>query len=345
MNPRGHINNLRRKLTRFFSRLFLVSDISEVVYDKNINQVKKVLICRPNHRLGNNLLLTPLVNEITIIFPNSEIHLFTKGDISDIIFENYKDVVKLIKLPRKPFTNLIEYLTCWLSILDDNYDIVINSNNQSSSGILATKLSKSKYKFYNILNDKLTHLEDYKHHAKNPIYNLRYQLKNQLDRVNKTIPKLDLKLRDYEIINGGKLLKSMFRDQKPIISIFTFATAEKCLSKNWWSDLYSKLKNFENYNILEILPAENLSQIDFVSKSYYSRDIREIASVMSNVKIFIGADSGMMHLAHASKTKTIGLFNVTKPEFYGVYGNGNISVDINNTSITKLINLIESELS
>ena len=345
MNPRGHINNLRRKLTRFFSRLFLISDISEVVYDKNINQVKKVLICRPNHRLGNNLLLTPLVNEITIIFPNSEIHLFTKGDISDIIFENYKDVVKLIKLPRKPFTNLIEYLTCWLSILDDNYDIVINSNNQSSSGILATKLSKSKYKFYNILNDKLTHLEDYKHHAKNPIYNLRYQFKNQLDRVNKTIPKLDLKLRDYEIINGGKLLKSMFRDQKPIISIFTFATAEKCLSKNWWSDLYSKLKNFENYNILEILPAENLSQIDFVSKSYYSRDIREIASVMSNVKIFIGADSGMMHLAHASKTKTIGLFNVTKPEFYGVYGNGNISVDINNTSITKLINLIESELS
>ena len=345
MNPRGHINNLRRKLTRFFSRIFLVSDISELVYDKNINQVKKVLICRPNHRLGNNLLLTPLVNEITIIFPNSEIHLFTKGDISDIIFENYKDVVKLIKLPRKPFTNLIEYLTCWLSILDDNYDIVINSNNQSSSGILATKLSKSKYKFYNILNDKLTHLEDYKHHAKNPIYNLRYQFKNQLDRVNKTIPKLDLKLRDYEIINGGKLLKSMFRDQKPIISIFTFATAEKCLSKNWWSDLYSKLKNFENYNILEILPAENLSQIDFVSKSYYSRDIREIASVMSNVKIFIGADSGMMHLAHASKTKTIGLFNVTKPEFYGVYGNGNISVDINNTSITKLINLIESELS
>ena len=172
MNPRGHINNLRRKLTRFFSRLFLVSDISEVVYDKNINQVKKVLICRPNHRLGNNLLLTPLVNEITIIFPYSEIHLFTKGDISDIIFDNYKDVVILIKLPRKPFTNLIEYLTCWLSILDDNYDIVINSNNQSSSGILATKLSKSKYKFYNILNDKLTHLEDYKNHEKNKIYNI-----------------------------------------------------------------------------------------------------------------------------------------------------------------------------
>jgi len=345
LNPSGHINNLRRKLTRFFSRLFLVSNTSEAFFDQNISQVKKVLICRPNHRLGNNLLLTPLVNEITKIFPNSEIHLFTKGDISDIIFENYKDVVKLIKLPRKPFKNLIEYLTCWFSILDDNYDIVINSNNQSSSGLLATKLCKSKYKFYNILNYKLTHLKDYKHHAKNPIYNLRYQVKNQLDRVNKTIPKLDIKLRNYEIVNGEKLLKSMFREQKPIISIFTFATGDKCLSKYWWSDLYSKIKNFEKYNILEILPAENVSQIDFVTKSYYSRDIREIASVMYNVKIFIGADSGMMHLAHASKTKTIGLFNVTEPQFYGVYGNGNISVDTNNTPINKLIDLIEFELS
>ena len=345
MNSRGHINNLRRKLTRFFSRLFFINNTSEAIFNQNVSQVKKILICRPNHRLGNNLLLTPLVNELTKIFPNSEIHLFTKGDISDIIFENYKDVVRTIKLPRKPFKNLIKYFTCWFSILDDNYDVVINANKKSSSGVLATKLSKSKYKFYNILNDKLTHFKDYKHHAKNPIYNLRYQVKNHLDRVNKTIPKLDIKLRNYEIQNGEKLLKLMFRNQKPIISIFTFATGNKCLSKDWWSKLYSKIENFEeNYNILEILPAENVSQIDFVAKTYYSRDIREIASVMYNVKIFIGADSGMMHLAHASKTKTIGLFNVTQPKLYGVYGNGNISVDTNSTSVNKLINLIECQL-
>ena len=113
----------------------------------------------------------------------------------------------------------------------------------------------------------------------------------------------------------------MFRNQKPTISIFTFATGDKCYSKDWWKELYSKIKNFENdFNILEILPAENVSQIDFAAKSYYSRDIREIASIMSNVKIFIGADSGMMHLAHSSNVSTIGLFKVTEPEFYGVYG-------------------------
>ena len=37
----------------------------------------------------------------------------------------------------------------------------------------------------------------------------------------------------------------------------------------------------------------------------------------------------MMHLAHASNVTTIGLFSITEPEFYGVYGDNNISIDTN----------------
>ena len=109
--------------------------------------------------------------------------------------------------------------------------------------------------------------------------------------------------------------------------------------------IYTKIKVFENeYNILEILPMENVSQIDFAVKSYYSMDIREIASVMSNVKLFIGADSGMMHLAHSSNTTTIGLFSVTEPEFYGVYGNRNISIDTNVNNTDFIINCIRERI-
>ena len=341
MNPKGNINYLRRRINRFISKLFIDNRSSDLDFNQNITQVKKILISIPNHRLGNNLLLTPLVKEVIDIFPNAEIHLFLMGNIGDLVFENYKEVIKIIKLPRKPFKNILNYYACWFSIFHHNYDLAINANRVSSSGKLAVKLSKSKYKFFNVFNKELSKIKDYTHNAKNPIYNLRYHLKNQIERENYTMPKLDFKLRDYEIQNGEKLLKSMFRQQKPVISIFTFATGNKCLSKDWWRELYSEIKNFEdNYNILEILPAENVSQIDFVAKTYYSRDIREIASVMSNVKIFIGADSGMMHLAHASKTKTIGLFNVTKPEFYGVYGGDNISIDTNNKDDDYIISAI-----
>ena len=345
MNPKGNINYLRRRINRFISKLFIDNRSSDLDFNQNITQVKKILISRPNHRLGNNLLLTPLVKEVIDIFPNAEIHLFLMGNIGDLVFENYKEVTKIIKLPRKPFKNILNYYACWFSIFHHNYDLAINANRVSSSGKLAVKLSKSRYKFFNVFNKELSKIKDYTHNAKNPIYNLRYHLKNQIDRENYTMPKLDFKLRDYEIQNGEKLLKSMFRQQKPIISIFTFATGNKCLSKDWWSELYSEIKNFkDNYNILEILPAENVSQIDFVAKTYYSRDIREIASVMSNVKIFIGADSGMMHLANSSNATTIGLFNVTEPEFYGVYGNKNININTNDKNIDFIIDSIRDRI-
>ena len=341
MNPKGRINYLRRKITKFFSKIFVSNKLSEDDFFQNIRDVKKILVSRPNHRLGNNLLLTPLITEISEIFPNAEIHIFTKGGLADVVFENYKNVTRLIKLPRKPFKNFIEYFSFWFSILSEKYDISVNANRVSFSGKLAIKLSRSNYKFYNIFNENSEFIDDYSHNAKNPVYNLRFLVKNKIDRSEIIIPKLDIKLRDYEIKNGEKLLKSMFRYQKPVISIFTFATGEKCYNKSWWKNLYEKIKVLEkNYNILEILPAENISQIDFAAKSYYSRDIREIASVMFNTKIFIGADSGMMHLAHASNVTTIGLFSITEPEFYGVYGGDNISIDTNYKDADYIISTI-----
>ena len=341
MNPKGRINYIRRKATRFFTKIFVNNKLSEDNFSQNITQVKKVLVSRPNHRLGNNLLLTPLITEISEIFPNAEIHIFTKGNLADVVFENYKNVTRLIKLPRKPFKNVIKYFSCWFTILREEYDISINANRVSSSGKLAVKFSRSKYKFYNILNENSELIDDYLHNAKNPVYNLRFLVKNKINRTEFIIPKLDIKLRSYEIKNGEKLLKSMFINQKPVISIFTFATGQKCYNKTWWKNLYKKIKVLENdYSILEILPAENVSQIDFAAKSYFSKDIREIASVMFNTKVFIGADSGMMHLAHASNVTTIGLFSVTEPEFYGVYGANNISIETNNKDADYIIGKI-----
>lgn len=345
MNPKGNINNLRRKINRFFSKLFINNGNSDLKYNQNITQVKSILIIRPNHRLGNNLLLTPLIKEMIDVFPNAEIHLFLMGNIGDLVFENYKDVTKIIKLPRKPFKNLLDYFVCWVSLLNHNYDLAINANNVSSSGRLAVKISRSNYKFYNINNKELSHIKDYNHHAKNAIYNFRYQLRNQVDRLNNTIPKLDIKLRDYEIENGEKLVKSMFNNSKPVISIFTFATGDKCYSINWWKNLYSKIKILENeYNILEILPKENISQINFAAKSYYSNDIREIASIMYNSILFIGADSGMMHLAHSSNVNTIGLFSVTKIDLYGVYGDKNININTNTNDFDFIMNSITKRI-
>jgi ADP-heptose:LPS heptosyltransferase len=68
--------------------------------------IKTVLISRPNHRLGQ-LLITPLVQEVTDTFPNCKIDLFVKGNIAAIIFENYENIDSIIKLPKKHFNDLL----------------------------------------------------------------------------------------------------------------------------------------------------------------------------------------------------------------------------------------------
>ncbi len=96
--------------------------------------------------------------------------------------------------------------------------------------------------------------------------------------------------------------------------------------------------------ILEILPVENVSQINFAASTFYSTDIREIASVIAGSTIFIGADSGMMHLASASNTCTIGLFHITSLDKYQPYNKQSMGVDTNKVNQTKLISLIQDKL-
>ena len=82
----------------------------------NPQQVKRVLISRPNHRLGNLLLITPLVQEVQTLFPNATIDVFIKGNLGPIVFENFTNVNQIIRLPKKHFDELGNYMKGWLKL-------------------------------------------------------------------------------------------------------------------------------------------------------------------------------------------------------------------------------------
>jgi heptosyltransferase-3 len=156
---------------------------------------------------------------------------------------------------------------------------------------------------------------------------------SDLEKVTKEVPMLDIKCSEEELQKGKDILASLIGETKNIIAIFTFATGDKCYSKEWWSTFYQHLLvAFPDHQIVEILPYENVSQIDFKAISFYSKDIREMASVMAACKIFIGADSGVMHLACASGVPTLGLFN-GRMEQFRPYGKNNNAVDVSLTGI------------
>lgn len=337
------VNTYRRKLMGTLTKNIGSSQINNTGdFDAN-NKIKKILIVRSNHRLGNLLLTTPLVQEIVSKFPNCEIDLLAKGNLAPIIFCNYHNVKNYILLPRKPFKEPIKYFRVWYSVRKKTYDLTINAVEKSSSGKLLTKFSRSRYKIFGEEKNNKKGEKDYSlHMAKSPIYHLRNLFNGGF--ILEDVPNLNLKLTEIEILNGHIILNSLTNNSKKTICIFTYATGNKRYPKDWWIKFYNMLKsNFGNYNIIEILPIENISQIDFKAISYYSKDIREIASVIANTELFIGADSGIMHLATSTGTTTVGLFSVTKECKYSPYGNGSKSINTNNTSIKDIISLLKKK--
>jgi ADP-heptose:LPS heptosyltransferase len=304
--------------------------------------IKRILLCRPNSRLGNQLMITPLVQECIARFPGCRIDLFVRGSLAEIIFKNYEETDRIIELPRKPFRQLGQYLKVWLSLRQRRYDLAVNVTEGSSSGRLATRFARARWRLFNNTDPRLDWsalFSGYGHMAQNPVYNLRLCLPLSRREQQGPVPPLSLRLSAGELANGRKVLRRYADDTKPVICLYTFATGLKCYSKEWWAVMYAGLKEAfgDRYHLIEVLPAENVSQIDFCAPSYYSRDLREIASVIANSALFVGADSGIMHLAAASGTPVAGLFSVTEMYVYRPYGGLNLAINTNRTNTDRII--------
>lgn len=333
------INTIRKRLMTG-----LTKNVGKASYIKNPDaksnkNIKRVLVSRPNGRLGNILLITPLIQYVAAAFPDCKIDLFVKGGLAEVVFKNYPNVDRIIQLPRKPFSELLKYLNTWIKIKRKRYDLVINVVPHSSSGRLSAQFARSGLKIFGGAEGLSDKHPDYNHIAKHPVYDFRNFLTQiGFEENTSPVPALDLKLSAEELNHGREALNKLVDASKKTISIFTFATGAKCYSEENWGSFYSEiLAQFPDYNIIEILPKENVSQIGFKAPTFYSNDVREIAAVIAATEAFIGADSGIMHLASASLTPTIGLFGFTNPETFCPYANNSIAVDTRTTSVEEWV--------
>jgi heptosyltransferase-3 len=339
MSVTGNINSLRRYVTHQMTKNIGRSQ----GYDYADIPIRKVLICRPNHRLGNMLLITPLVQDVVSTFPGCQIDLFVKGSIAPAVFQNYPEVHKIIMLPKKPFRHLFQYINGWLNIRKHHYDLVINVDMKSSSGRLSTKFAKSSNKFFGDNRDTFAELKDHRHMGKFPVYGLRNYIAGSSGDIS--VPPLDLRLNSEEIEKGAKLLEDFANPLKRTICLYTFATGGKCFSKAWWMSFYGRLKaRYPDYNIIEVLPIENISQIDFLAPGCYSTDIREIAALIANTDVFITGDCGIMHLASAVSTAVVALFSVTDSCKYAPYNEYSVAVNTNDADIGEIIQAVDKAL-
>ncbi len=137
--------------------------------------------------------------------------------------------------------------------------------------------------------------------GKYPVYSFRSHLRRLgYVRTEDSVPLMDIRLGSWEVAEGSRILSGLVSTERKTICLFTYATGAKRYDVAWWEEFYGRLKSeCPDCNIIEVLPVENVSQISFRAPSFYSKDIREVGALLANVNVFIGADSGMMHLASA----------------------------------------------
>jgi heptosyltransferase III len=88
--------------------------------------------------------------------------------------------------------------------------------------------------------------------------------------------------------------------------------------------------------IVDVVAEHGRAQLGGEFASYYTRDLRRLASMIANMDGFISADCGVMHLAVASGTPTIGLFSVSSSTKYRPYGRSNTAIDTGGMSAAEV---------
>lgn len=287
--------------------------------------INRILIAKTVKSLGNLLGLTSLLSELEKRFPGSEVDIITSTPMTQELYRNFGQIGRIYQLPRVAFWQPVQYFKEILSIRRRTYDLVINPSAFSNSGRFLSWLARSTN--YIAATPAGTDDSVPRHFAKQPVYLLRRHLSDSSKLIKEKSPPLGIRLSQKEANWGANVLQSIttpkHRKNGRTIALFTNATGAKCYSEQWWAEFYGQLsEKLHWFNFVEILPADGHSRLSFRIPTFYSSDIRKVGAVISATDAFIGADSGIMHLASAVHTHTIGLFSASDPEFWAPFGTG-----------------------
>jgi heptosyltransferase III len=286
----------------------------------------RILICRPNTRLGNTLLMTPLLAEIEATLPSAVVEILTACPAAHEVFQRFPCVRRIHQLPFRGVRHPLRHLLTLWRVRRVRFDVLIDPCPRSWTGRfltrhLAARLKlgfSSAHKSDGIdvsvpFNDAPAHMGDY------PVYLLRRGLLElDEDSSRAQLPKLALRLSEDERLAGRREIERLLggRGPGPVVAVAAHATGAKRFAPEWWRRMIASLTaRLPGVRVLEIRPPSGVAALPELP-AYCSRKVREVAAVLEAADCFVCADSGLMHLGAATDTITVGLFKVTEPRLY-----------------------------
>lgn len=265
----------------------------------------KILFITSN-RLGDAILSTGILDALGQ--RNGQVELtIACGAIPAPLFKEWPGLQELIILKRKPF--LGHWFSLWAKVVRESWDIVVDVRGSAIAYCMRTK-----QRFIWRSTQGLNHRVE--------------QLATMVDMKPVPYPRL------YFAKERLQKFKGYFDDNRPVIAL---APTANWVGKEWPQAYFLKLikKITEKKGILPqariaifSAPAERSRIKNFLSQIPSEQlidcagnlELLDVVAFFSQCQLFIGNDSGLMHLAAATGIPTFGLFGPSLDQYYAPYG-------------------------
>jgi ADP-heptose:LPS heptosyltransferase len=295
--------------------------------------IRRILVCRPNHRLGNLLLLTPLLSELSRLLPNAEVDIVLAGEHVAELFQTFPNVRHIWNLSRRMVRHPIALIRTIAAIRRTRYDLAIDPCEASQSSRFMMTVARPRHAL-GIARGGTPEGSDTwmtlapAHMAQWPVHLLRGALRHPPAGPGQGFPALNIRLTATERACARAHLDRLagldgHPDAAAIIGVFVEATGTKKYGVDWWRRFIDALRaGRPGCVIMEIAPPDGRPRLGADFPFFSSPSPREVAAVISGMTCLVSADCGVMHLASASGTPTLGLFSVSDAMKYAPYGHG-----------------------
>lgn len=278
-----------------------------------VKMIKNVIIVRIDERLGNLVLITPIIK--SFLKNNIKVTVIAAGLFSKLLYTI--DNIRIIEFNKKRLFNPVYLLKYILFLRKEEYDLLFDASNPNEMSILTffvILLLKARYKIGFLRKNSNLILNLCVNRPEKEIHIVQYYkilfktlgLKYYLD-TRISLP--------TEIRKRYSYLKKEFK-HKSLIAVHPGGRG----NKQWKIVRFLKLlkmikRNYPGYEFLIILgPSEKNLIETFQTQGYrvvLPVDVLDLSAYLSICKTFIGNDSGPMHLASALGLNILAVFKDT----------------------------------
>ena len=292
---------------------------------------KRILVVKLDH-LGDVLLATPVFSNLSQAYPDAELHALA-GTWSRVVLEKHPDVNKVLEYNSPAFcrtgppTSFKQTFQLYRALRRQKYDLIVELRNDwrivcfSLLRVAPKRLDRATLQVTNKLGfAQFTGI---------------HETTRNLDVLDKAGIPTPIKTTTFSLTAEEKKWASNFLtahplgEERPLIAIHPGSPIPL---KRWMPERYAELADWliarkrakilfvgveaEMPIITEIQELMQAESINIAGKT----TLTQLASILHISNVFIGNDSGPMHLAAAVGTPTIGLYGPGDPTRFGPVG-------------------------